>query len=399
MINILKGLQNKIEISEDLLNRLKEPERIIEVHFPLKRDSGEKQIITGFRTQHSSLLGPTKGGIRYHPQVDKDEVEELATLMTFKCSLAGLPYGGAKGGVMIDPKELSEKELEQVSRGFISSMHKVIGPEIDIPAPDVGTGEQIMGWMKDEYEKIVGHPAPAVVTGKALENSGSEGREEATGRGGFIVLEEYLNKINESNASIAIQGFGNVAQYFAQLTQEAGHKVVAISDSRGGIYQKNGLPINELIKFKNSGNLLADFADAEEISNQDLLTLEVDVLAPAALGGVIHEDNVGEIRASNIIELANGPVTPEADKALDDKGLIVIPDILANAGGVIVSYFEWLQNQEDESWELDKVRDKLEEYIKRAFSKTAGELEVGGLSWREAAYSVALERLRKAYKS
>lgn len=369
----LENIEEQSILEKNDLILLKHPQKIMQINYPITKDNGNIEIITAFRVRYNTILGPGKGGIRFHPSVDLDEVSELAFGMTLKTSLVGLPLGGAKGGIRINPKNYSQNELEQISRGYVRELFEFIGPQIDIPAPDMNTNPQIMAWMLDEYEIIAGEPNPAFITGKSIENGGSEGRDKATAMGGFYILEEeYKNVKNKNDISVAIQGFGNAGAVMAQLLFQAGFKVVAISDTSGVLYNPAGLNIDKIIEgiykdgkkikgittVKNSissdastqvlGSLLAqpDHSQkhTDEISNDELLELDIDLLIPSALGGVITLGNVDKIKAKLILELANGPILSNADLILEKKGVRVIPGILANSGGVIVSYFEWQQN-------------------------------------------------------
>lgn len=384
----LTSLVSKTDLNGDDVETLFYPRRNINFNFPVTCSDGTQEIIHGYRIQYNDTLGPTKGGLRYHPSVNEMEVTELAFLMTLKCSLAGLPFGGAKGGLAIDPKKYSHEDLEIISRAFARELTPFIGPDRDIPAPDVNTTPEIMSWIKDEYEKAVGESSPAVITGKPLSDGGSEGRNESTGRGAFHILEQMA----KPESSIAVQGAGNAGSVFARLAHEAGYKVVAISDSSGAIYDPKGLDIKEVLSFKESGHF-ETYVGAEHISNEALLELDVDVLAPAALGGVISEKNVDAIHASIVLEIANGPITEEADEVLNKKEIIVVPDILVNSGGVIVSYFEWRQNLDGEHWSEAEVNAKLKEIILDAYSRTKEKVETQGLDWRTAAYYAAVRRI------
>ena len=397
----------RVDIPPETLKRLHFPKAVLSVSIPVRRDDGSLEIFEGYRVHHSDLLGPGKGGLRYHPEVDLDEVKALAFWMTCKGAIMDLPYGGAKGGVAVDPKQLSMLELERLSRGFIRRIADFIGPEVDIPAPDVYTNERIMGWMMDEYSDVVRRRSPDVITGKPLALGGSLGRSGATGRGGYFCLQELAQEFDwdPEQTTIAIHGFGNAGQSIAHLLHEDGFKVVAVSDSGGGIYNDSGLDIPEVIKGKRAGNSVeqvyckdsvCDLEDVEVISNDELLTLDVDVLIPAALDDVITEDNAEDIRARVILELANGPTTLEADKLLEEREVTVIPDILANAGGVTVSYYEWVQNRSGDYWTEDEVDQRLEKRMRKQFAAVmdlAKELDV---SFREAAYCLALKRLGAA---
>ncbi|MEF8847267.1 MAG: Glu/Leu/Phe/Val dehydrogenase [Candidatus Paceibacterota bacterium] len=392
-LNVVEEVSQKLDLSSDEKEELTEPDNILEFEVPLN-DKKYK----GYRVQFNNARGPYKGGLRFHPEVNLDEVKALSAWMALKTAVVDVPLGGAKGGIEVNPKELSEQELEELSRNFVKEVYEDIGPEKDVPAPDVGTNSKIMDWMVDEYESLVGEDAPATFTAKTLDNGGSEGRTEATGQGGAYILEALAEKKNLENATIAVQGFGNVGAEFA-LSASQFNKVVAVSDSQGAYYLKEGLDVSELKECKAKGNSVVECAQekydqGKEISNEELLELNVDVLVPAALENVITEDNADQIKAKVVIELANGPTTPEADEILEEKDITVVPDILANAGGVTVSYFEWLQNREGESWSKEKVLDRLERRLKPAFEEVWKRAEGGSL--RKAAYEIAIIRIIKA---
>jgi glutamate dehydrogenase (NAD(P)+) len=369
------------------------------VTVPIERDNGELAVFSGYRFQHNSARGPTKGGLRFHPTVDADDVRALATLMTWKTAVVNIPFGGAKGGIACDPSQLSQGELERITRKFVERISREIGPQRDIPAPDVNTNSQVMAWIMDQYSRLHGF-APAVVTGKPVELHGSEGREAATGYGAICVAENYLNDVGASfkNAKVAIQGFGNVGLFAALFAHELGAKVVAVSDVSGGIANRDGLNIPELVQFARNRRLLSEYeADGvSRITNDALLTSEVDVLIPAALGGVLTRDVACEIRARVIVEAANAPTFPEADEVLEQRGITVIPDILANAGGVTVSYFEWAQNLQCLSWTEAEVNGRLRQVMTAAYATIRGLVQSRKLGWRTAAYIVALGRVAKA---
>jgi glutamate dehydrogenase/leucine dehydrogenase len=320
--------------------------------------------------------------------------------MSWKCAIADIPFGGGKGGIIVDPRELSEGELERLSRGYMKGIYRDIGVHVDVPAPDVNTDGKIMAWMLDEYEKLIGEKAPGVITGKPVDKGGSLGRTEATGRGGVFVLRELANKknLNPAETKIAVQGFGNVGYYFALLAQELGFKVVAVSDSKGGVFKEDGLDIVEVMEHKKSTSAVKDFEGADNIGGEEILELDVDVLVPAALENAIQESNADKIKAKYIIEMANGPVTPEADEILEQKEIMVVPDVLANSGGVTVSYFEWEQNVKDEKWSEDDVNAKLEEKIVSAFNESFEEMENLKLSFRMGAYALAIRKVLEAAK-
>lgn len=400
-----------------LVQLLQEPEKIIELRFPLEKDDGTILPVNGYRVQYNNILGPYKGGIRYHPQVNLSEVKALAFWMMIKNAVCNVPFGGGKGGLEINPKDFSDKELERVTRAFTDELFPNIGPEMDVPAPDVNTNGQIMEWIADEYEKqfriSLGKTRDkqnsnvkydegflrAVVTGKPLDRGGSEGRSEATGFGGFIILQSLLKKIDlKSRPTIAIQGFGNVGSFFALAAYKAGFKVMAVSDSKGGIVDRGnngGLDIPKIIEWKEKGKSFSELKmeDVYQISNEKLLELEVNILAPAALEGVINKDNAFEIRADIILELANGPVTADAEKILDQKQILIVPDVLANSGGVTVSYFEWYQNMRDEKWTLEEVREKLRKKMETSFEEVWEIAQSKKINLRLAAYVLALNTL------
>ena len=377
---------------KDLLP-LRHPRRSIAVTFPFTRDDGSVELVEGYRVQYNDALGPTKGGLRMHHEVDLEEVTELAFLMSLKTSLVGLPYGGAKGAIKINVRELSDNEYEQVSRIFIRHIARNIGEDWDIPAPDVNTNEKTMAIMLDEYEKVTGKQSPATFTGKPYALGGSLGRDAATGRGGFYIIEEYFKEKDPSDIRVAIQGFGNVGSHLAQLLHKKGFRVVAVSDSKTGIYDEKGLDMTDLLEWKKDRKSFAD-RDEKKISNEELLELDVDVLIPAALGGVITEDNANKITAPLIVEMANAPIDAQADEILQEKGVVVIPDILANSGGVIVSYFEWYQNKHDESWTNEKVNVRLRETILPAYEKIIAEQKKRPKqSLRTISYLLAIKRI------
>lgn len=385
----LNAAAKKINLPESLLEILSKPEREIVLNFPFKLDSGKIKMARGYRVQFNSFRGPYKGGLRFHPQVDMDEVRSLSFWMMIKNAVVDVPFGGGKGGVEIDPKKLSKGELERLSRAFAKALAPNISPDLDVPAPDVNTNSQIMDWM------VEGLPL-ATFTGKSVNKGGSEGREEATGLGGFYVLEEIVKSLGlKKPLTVAVQGFGNVGSFIADLTSLNGYKVVSLSDSKGGIYKKDGLDIAEVRESKASGKSISEL-DGKKISNGDLLELPVDILIPAALEGVINKENANKIKAKIILEMANGPTTAEADEILNKKGIIIVPDVLANSGGVTVSYFEWYQNMHSESWKLKEVEDKLKEKMVKAFMevwKISKEMQV---NLRAAAYILALKRLQKS---
>jgi glutamate dehydrogenase (NAD(P)+) len=376
------------------------PLREVRVQVAMRMDDGQLATFTGYRIQHDKARGPMKGGLRFHPEVNSEEVLELASLMTWKTAVVNLPYGGAKGGISVDPKTLSPGELERITRKFIDEIHEVIGPDQDIPAPDMGTNAQVMAWIENQYEKYHGY-SPGCVTGKPVEMHGIEGREEATGRGVAIILQATLAKLNRplKGISIAIQGFGNVGSFAARILHDIGAKVVAVSDVLGGIYNPKGLDIPALqAHVAQPAEKVSSFPGGRPIINAELLACEADVLIPAALGGVLTGDNAATVRAKIIIEAANGPTTPEADEIFHQRELVVVPDILANAGGVTVSYFEWVQNRQHFKWELADVRDKLARQMTRAFDDVWNIATEKKVPLRAAAYLLAVGRVARATK-
>jgi glutamate dehydrogenase/leucine dehydrogenase len=363
---------NALELEEGVRAMIKYPERILSVSVPVRMDSGKIVRFEGYRVQHSTLRGPAKGGIRFHPNVTVDEVKALATWMTWKCAVVNIPFGGGKGGVTCNPKAMSMGEIERLSRRYASSILPLIGPEKDIPAPDVYTTPQIMAWIMDTYSMNVGYPVMGVVTGKPVSLGGSLGRNEATGRGVFYTIVSSCDhlKIELKGARVVVQGFGNAGSIAAQLLHEAGAKVIGVSDTRGCIFNKGGLNIPEVMAFKDRTGTVAGFRGSESITAEELLALDCDILVPAALENAITEANARAVRTRIIAEAANGPVTPEADRILESKGVFLIPDILCNAGGVTVSYFEWVQDEQHLFWEAQDVYNRLERVMKTAFGET-----------------------------
>ncbi len=379
---------------------LRQPLRFYEVAVPFIRDDGTLQVFTGYRAHHNDALGPTKGGLRFHPDVNADEVKALSMWMTVKCALLGLPYGGGKGGIACDPEQLSELELERLSREYIRAIASVIGPDKDIPAPDVSTNPQIMAWMVDEYSRIRGENTFGMITGKPLVIGGSAGRVEATGRGLVLAVREMARQINIdfTQSRVAIQGFGNVGSVATLAASELGARVVAVSDKEGGIFNPDGLDIKDVLAYKQVHKNVTGYPQAEPIANSDVLELPVDILIPAALENVITADNAARIRARIVGEGANGPTTEEADHILFEKGVLVVPDILANAGGVTVSYFEWVQNQMRFYWTEEEVFRRLEEMMRAAIEAMHDMHEHYGVSHRRAAYLVAVDRIAQAMR-
>jgi glutamate dehydrogenase (NAD(P)+) len=385
-------------IDERLVNVLQECKKAVEVSIPTSLDDGSVRAFRGYRVTHNVSRGPSKGGIRYHPDVTLDEVKALAMWMTWKCSLMGLPFGGAKGGVTCDPKKMSRGELERMTRRFTSEIINEIGPEKDIPAPDVGTNASTMAWIFDTYSMNKGHSVLGVVTGKPLTIGGSLGREEATARGGLFCLESALEKQGRSmeGLTVAVQGFGNVGSFFAKFVAELGAKVVAISDSTGGIFNTNGVDVAAAFAHKRSGGSLSELKGGDHITNEELVTIDCEVFAPCALEQVVTEENASDVKAKVIVEGANGPLTPAADDVLESNGVLILPDVLANAGGVVVSYFEWVQGLQEYFWKEDEVNARLNEIVRRAFDETWATYTDRKVSMRMAAYGLAVQRVAEA---
>ena len=394
----LRRVGETFDIDANLIDVLSQCKKSVSVSIPTRMDDGSVKSFQGFRVTHNVARGPSKGGIRYHPDVTLDEVKSLAMWMTWKCSLMGIPFGGAKGGVICDPKHMSVGELERMTRRYTSEIITEIGPEKDIPAPDVGTSPREMAWIFDTYSMNKGHSVLGVVTGKPLTVGGSLGRLEATARGALFALLEALARLGErmENLTVAVQGFGNVGSFFAKFAHEHGSKVIALSDSSGGIYNKAGLDVPAVLAYKAETGALAGFPGAEPISNEDLVLLDCDVLAPSALEQVITPDNAAHVKAKIIVEGANGPTTPAADDILEDKGVLILPDVLANAGGVVVSYFEWVQGLQEYFWKEDEVNEKLHDIVRKAFNDTWELREQRKTSMRMAAYGLAVMRVAEA---
>ncbi|MER3473392.1 MAG: glutamate dehydrogenase [Armatimonadota bacterium] len=388
-----------LNLDRNIHEFLKYPERELTVNFPVQMDDGSVRIFTGYRVQHNRARGPSKGGIRYHPQTDLDEVRALAMWMTWKCAVVNIPYGGAKGGVMCDPKKLSLRELERLTRRYATEISVIIGPESDIPAPDVGTDPQVMAWIMDTYSMHKGYTVPAVVTGKPIAVGGSEGRIEATGRGLVMIASRcsHLLNIPLQGARVVIQGFGNVGSSAAKFFHEAGAKVVAVSDAANAVYNPKGLDVPVLLKHcvRREGTL-PQYAEGDVITNAEMLELPCDFLVPAALGNQITSHNAARIKARVIIEGANGPTTPEADRILNEAGVFLVPDILANAGGVIVSYFEWVQDLQSFFWSEDEVNQKLERVLISAFDEVVQTAKRRKVDMRTAAYIIGVGRVADA---
>ena len=379
---------------------LRKPRRILSVNFPVKMDDGRILLYQGFRCQHNNALGPYKGGIRFHPNVTIEEVKALSMWMTWKCAVAGVPFGGAKGGVTVNSKQLSHHELERLSRSFFSMISEIVGPYRDIPAPDVYTDSQTMAWFMDEYSKLEKNNAFAVVTGKPLIIGGSLGRDAATGRGVAVTIEEAARhlKMDLKKSTCAIQGFGNVGSWAHQFLEEAGVKIVAVSDSRGGVYKKTGLWFNDVAAYKKKTGSIINLPEAENITNEELLELDVDILVPAALEDVITEKNARSIKAKLVAEGANGPTTPEADDILFKNGITMIPDILANSGGVSTSYLEWVQNLQHLYWSAEEVDQRLKAIMTKAFAEVWRTTQEHNLDMRTGAYIYAIGKVRDAMK-
>jgi glutamate dehydrogenase (NAD(P)+) len=394
----LRRVAEAFDIDENLVNVLSQCKKSVSVSIPVLMDDGHVQVFEGYRVTHNIARGPSKGGIRYHPDVTLDEVKALAMWMTWKCALMGIPFGGAKGGVVCDPKRLTRSELQRLTRRFTSEIINEIGPEKDIPAPDVGTDASVMAWIFDTYSMNKGHSVLGVVTGKPLTLGGSLGREEATARGALFTIREACRKQGRSidGLTAAVQGFGNVGSYLARFLGEAGAKVIAISDSSTGLYNPNGIDVPAAVAHKRETGTLEGLRGAEPISNDDLVLLECDVLAPCALEQVITGDNADKVRASIVCEGANGPLTPTADEILDDRGVLILPDVLANAGGVVVSYFEWVQGLQEYFWKEAEVNAKLNDIVTRAFNETWATHERRETTMRVAAYGLAVERVAEA---
>ncbi|EMA50178.1 Glu/Leu/Phe/Val family dehydrogenase [Halococcus thailandensis] len=388
-----------LDLSDGELERLKQPERMLETTLSVERDDGSLTTLTAFRSQFNGDRGPYKGGIRYHPNVSRDEVKALSGWMAYKCALVDVPFGGGKGGIVIDPHDYSETELESITRAFATELRPLVGPDRDIPAPDVNTGQREMNWFKDTYEQLEDVTAPGVVTGKSLDAGGSEGRVEATGRSVMLTAREafdYLD-IEMDGASVAVQGYGNAGAIAASLLEDRGANIVSVSDSSGAIYDPNGLDADAVSDHKTETGCVADYPSTKELTNEELLTLDVDLLIPAALENAIDEATAEELAADIVIEAANGPLTPAADDVLADRDVYVLPDILANAGGVTVSYFEWVQNRQRFHWTEERVNDELEAVIENAFAALVDAYEERDLpSLRTAAYVIAIQRVLDA---
>jgi len=396
----LANVAEKMNLESWIYNKLRECKRSLIVSIPIRMDSGDVSVFEGYRVQHNLDRGPAKGGIRIHPQVNLDEVKALSMWMSWKCAVVNIPYGGAKGGICCDPSKLSLKELEHLVRRYTSEIGIIIGPEKDIPAPDVNTNAQIMAWVMDTYSMNVGYSAPSVVTGKPVSIGGSAGRPEATGRGIAIIVDKLLEKISQNieNTRIIVQGFGNVGGVFCDIISKAGAKIIGVSDVSGGLYNKKGINIEALKKYVAETGFIKGFKGCDAVSNDELLELECDILVPAALENQITNKNASKIKAKFIVEGANGPTTPPADEILQDKGIVVVPDILANAGGVTVSYFEWVQNLQSLFWSYEQINNTLLKIMMKAFDEVWAIKEEKKYPTRLAAYVLAVGRVAEAVR-
>jgi glutamate dehydrogenase/leucine dehydrogenase len=394
-ISELEDIYADLGLSIEELDLLDMPRRSFSVHFPVRMDDGKTKMFVGHRVQYNDARGPTKGGIRFHPQLTHDDVEDLAFLMSLKCAVVNIPFGGSKGGVVVNPKEISRGELERVTRSYIQAISDYIGPFKDIPAPDVYTDEKIMVWILDEYEHIKGEHVPAVVTGKPIELGGSKARSYSTSLGGIYVLEEAMKKIDmdKFEVCIAIQGFGNVGENAARILHEKGYKVIAVSDSKGGIINQEGLDIPAVMKHKDETGSVVNFAGSTNITNEELLTCGCDILIPAALSDQLTRKNAADVEAKIVLELANAPTTKDADNIFFDKKIMLIPDVLANAGGVVVSYFEWSQNLTNDYWEEARVLERLKKTMITAFNDVYALCDKEHCRMRRSAYKLALQRI------
>ena len=385
---------DRLRLDDGIRELLRQPWRELRVSVPVRMDDGRIEVFTGYRIQHNGARGPYKGGVRYHPLADEEEVRALASLMTWKTALVDIPYGGAKGGVQCEPRSMSEGELNRLTRRYTTNIEHVLGVNRDIPAPDVGTNAQTMAWMMDAYSQIHGY-TPAIVTGKPVEFGGSVGRDAATGRGAVYVMAEAAKdlSLNPEGARAAVHGFGNVGMWVARLLHAAGYKVIAVGDTRGGIYHELGIDVEAAIEHKKAARTVVGMAGTEEISNEELLELDCDFLVPAAIDGVIHGRNAPRVSAKVVVEAANHPLTPEADQILNDRGVPVLPDILVNAGGVVVSYFEWTQNLYQHRWEESRVNEEMNKIMTQAYRNVREMVEREGLTYREAAFAIGVGRV------
>lgn len=399
----LEEAARHLQLDSDVLERLKYPRETTKVRLMIRMDDGSRKSFLAWRCRYDDTRGPTKGGIRYHPDATAEEVETLAFWMTFKCAVMNLPYGGGKGAVQVDPRTLSKAELERLSRAYVQAFSRIIGPDRDIPAPDVYTNSMIMGWMADEYASIVGQSVPAVITGKPIALGGSLGRDDATARGGYYLTRHLAKELGlGTRMRVAVQGFGNAGQFIASLLAADGHSIVAVSDSRGAVHCPDGLDVEALLRAKAAGQpvtALAGQGGVVRLAPEELVAVDCDLLVPAALENMIHEGNAARVRARVILELANGPVTPEADRILEERKVIVLPDILANAGGVTVSYFEWVQNRQGYYWSVEEVHERLKTIMEREGRKIWTIAQERKVSLRTAAYIHALSRLASAIEA
>jgi glutamate dehydrogenase len=394
---VIQEALTKLGYNSEMYELLKEPIRLLTVRIPVRMDDGTVKIFTGYRSQHNDAVGPTKGGVRFHPDVDEAEVKALSIWMSLKCGITNLPYGGGKGGIICDPRKMSFRELERLSRGYVRAISQIVGPTKDIPAPDVYTNSQIMAWMMDEYSRLREFDSPGFITGKPLVLGGSHGRETATARGVTMCINEAVKKIGKDlqGARVVIQGFGNAGSYLAKFMHDAGAKVVAVSDVYGGVYDPDGLDIDYLLDRRDSfGTFSQLFTDT--ISNQELLELECDILVPAAISNQITEENAANVKASVVVEAANGPTTLEATKILTERGILLVPDILASAGGVTVSYFEWVQNNQGYYWSEEEVMEKLEKVMVSSFDTIYQQAQAHQVDMRLAAYMVGIKKVAEA---
>ncbi|OAH58287.1 MULTISPECIES: Glu/Leu/Phe/Val dehydrogenase [Bacillaceae] len=397
--NVIKEALTKLGYTEEMYELLKEPLRMLTVRIPVKMDDGSVKIFTGYRAQHNDAPGPTKGGVRFHPEVNEEEVKALSMWMTLKAGIVNLPYGGGKGGVVCDPRQLSMREVENISRGYVRAISQIVGPTKDIPAPDVYTNSQIMAWMMDEYSRIREFDSPGFITGKPIALGGSHGREKATAQGVTICIHEAAKKrgIDIQGARVVVQGFGNAGSYLAKFMHDAGAKVVGISDAYGGLHDPDGLDIDYLLDRRDSFGTITTLFD-NTITNQQLLELDCDILVPAAISNQITEGNAYNIQASIIVEAANGPTSLEATRILTERGVLLVPDVLASAGGVTVSYFEWVQNNQGYYWTEEEVNEKLHENLIQAFNNIYEVSQTRGVDMRLAAYMVGVRRAAEASK-
>ncbi|MBG9448205.1 glutamate dehydrogenase [Cytobacillus firmus] len=394
---VIKEALNKLGYGDEMYELLKEPLRMLTVRIPIRMDDGSIKIFTGYRSQHNDAVGPTKGGVRFHPEVNEDEVKALSMWMSLKCGIVDLPYGGGKGGIICDPRSMSMGELERLSRGYVRAISQIVGPTKDIPAPDVYTNSQIMAWMMDEYSRLREYDSPGFITGKPLVLGGSQGREKATAQGVVICIEEAAKKrgISIEGARVAVQGFGNAGSFLAKFMHDAGAKVVAISDAYGALYDPNGLDIDYLLDRRDSFGTVTTLFD-NTLTNEELLELDCDILVPAAVSNQITAANAHNIKASIIVEAANGPTTLEATKILSDREILLVPDVLASSGGVTVSYFEWVQNNQGYYWTEDEVTEKLEKVLVQAFDNVYKTSQQRKVNMRLAAYMVGAKKMSEA---